>query len=385
MDADISYFAETNFRNRPVPFGIRQGDRLSHMLALGRTGAGKSTLLLNLIQQDLKAGRGFALIDPHGDLADAVAKGAEGQVIYLNVPDPIQPFGYNPLRRVRDDKIPLAASGLLETFRKLWPTAWGIRMEHLLRNSLYALLERDGSTLPDILRLYSDDGFRRGVTRSIRNPVVRSFWRNEFEQYPPRLRVEACAPIQNKLSALLSDPTLYRILVNPSRDLHLRTMMDSGQALVVNLSRGQLGEDSALTLGALMLSTLGLAGFSRADVPETQRRPFFIYADEFHLFTTLSLVSMLAELRKHAVGMILATQHLAALEADIRHALLGNVGTVVSFRLGVEDASLIAREMHPVFGADDLLNLPNFHIYVKLMIDGAPGKPFSAKTIKYIY
>src|SRR5947209_3165781 len=225
-DHSVSYFGRTNFRRSYVPFGIKQTDRLSHMYVLGKTGVGKSTLLETLAYQDLSHGRGFALIDPHGDLAERIIAQANAaqreRIIYLNAPDRAQPFGYNPLRRVRDDKIPLAASGLLETFRKLWPLAWGVRMEHVLRNSLYALLERDGSALPDVLRLYADDGFRRNVAASIRNSVVREFWTSEFEAYPPRLRIEAVAPIQNKLGALLSDPMLYRLLVAPSVDLHLR-------------------------------------------------------------------------------------------------------------------------------------------------------------------
>lgn len=385
MSYALSIIAATNNRNHSALFGIRQSDRLSHTYLLGKTGVGKSRLIRTMAFQDAIAGRGFGLIDPHGDLAEELiaelGPSVVGRFVYLNAPDPHQPFGYNPLRRVRDDKIPLAASGLLETFRKLWPLAWGVRMEHVFRNSLYALLERDGSTLPDILRLYVDDTFRRNVTASIRNPVVRQFWKTEFKNYPPRLRIEAVAPIQNKLGALLSDPTLYRILVNPKVDLHLRSMMDEGHILIANLSRGQLGEDSALMLGSLLVSTLGLAGFTRADMPAAERRPFFIYVDEFQSFTTLSFVNMLAELRKHAVGLILAHQHLHQLEPDIRHAVLGNAGTLISFRVGVEDAPIIAGEMQPVFGVEDLINLPNYSIYLKLMIDGVPSRPFSARTL----
>jgi len=384
---EISYFAETNHRHRFVRFGIKQRDRLSHIYAIGKTGVGKSTLLETLARQDMEAGRGFAFIDPHGDLAEHLVATAPAsdreRIVYLNVPDPRQPYGYNPLRRVRDDKIPLAASGLLETFRKLWPLAWGVRMEHVLRNSLYALLEREGSTLPDILRLYADDAFRRSVTAAIRNGVVREFWKSEFPNYPPRLRSEAVAPIQNKLGALLSDPTLYRILVSPTVDLHLRALMDSGAIVIANLSRGHLGEDSALTLGSLLVSTFGLAGFTRADLPSAERRPFFLYVDEFQSFTTLSFVNMLAELRKSAVGLVLANQHLHQLEPDIRHAVLGNAGTLITFRLGAEDAPLLVKEFEPVFGVTDLLNLPNHHIYLKLMIDGAPSKPFSATTLQH--
>ena len=199
----------------------------------------------------------------------------------------------------------------MDTLKKLWPDAWGVRMEHVLRNSLYVLLERDGSTLPDLLRLYADKTFRREITKRVRNPVVRRFWLAEFEHYPDRYRIEVVAPIQNKLGALLSDPTLYRILVTPKVDLRLRSIMDEGGVLLVNLSKGQLGEDSAATLGGLLVSTLGLAALSRADAPECSRRPFFAYIDEFQSFTTLSFANMLAEVRKYGLGLTLAHQYLA--------------------------------------------------------------------------
>ena len=208
---------------------------------------------------------------------------------------------------------------------------------------------------------------------------MRNFWKYEFENYPPRLRAEACAPIQNKLGALLSDPTLYRILVEPKVDVRFRNLMDEGRALLVNVSKGRLGEDSSLVLGGLILSTLALAALSRADT--TERRPFHIYVDEFQSFTTLMLANMLPELRKYGVGLLSANQHLAQIEPEIRSAVLGNAGTLVSFRAGAEDAPYLAREFQPKFGVEDLLNLPNYDIYLKLMIDGTPSKPFSAKTI----
>jgi hypothetical protein len=381
----VSYFARTNFRNRGIPFGIKQADRLSHLYLIGKTGVGKSTLIETLAHQDLDARRGFALIDPHGDLVEKIAAsippGQVDRVIYLNAPDPNQPYGYNPLRRVRDDKIPLAVSGLLETLKKMWPDAWGVRMEHVLRNTLYTLLERDDAKLPDILRLYADNDFRKAVVRDIRNDVVKRFWKNEFNEYPARLRAEACAPIQNKLGALLSDPTLYRILVEPEIDMRFRSMMDEGRMLLVNLSKGRLGEDSSALLGGLIVSTLGLAAFSRAESPNELRRPFFIYIDEFQTFTTLMLANMMSELRKYGIGLTLAHQYSHQLDQDIRHAVLGNVGTLVSFRVGPEDASLLAKEFQPKFDVEDLLNLPNRAIYLRLMIDGTPSRPFSAATI----
>ncbi len=382
---DVSHFARTNFHNRGIRFGIKQADRLSHMYIIGKTGVGKSTLLETLARQDLAVGRGFALIDPHGDLVEHIAAtlplGVAERVIYLNAPDPRQPFGSNPLKKVREDKIPLAVSGILETLRKLWPDAWGVRMEHVLRNSLYALLERDDSRLPDILRLFADDDFRKEVVKDIRNETVRRFWTDEFANYPARLRADACAPIQNKLGALLSDPTLYRILVEPDIDLHFRQVIDEGRVLLVNVSKGRLGEDSALLLGGLIVSTLGLAAFSRAESPVETRRPFFLYLDEFHNFTTLMLANMMSELRKYGVGLTLAHQYMHQLDPDIRHAVLGNAGTIVSFRVGPEDALVLAQEFQPKFGVEDLINLANRNIYLKLMIDGTPSPPFSGHTL----
>ena len=382
---DISYIGRTTFRREFKPFGIRQADRLSHMYIIGKTGVGKSSLIGNLTRQDLAAGRGFALLDPHGDLVEDLWAGMPDElrerVVYLNAPDPAQPYGYNPLRRVRADKIPLAASGLLETLKKQWPDAWGVRMEHVLRNCLFALLEREGSTLPDILRLFDDEDFRAGVVRRVGNPVVRHFWELEFENYPPRLRADAIAPIQNKLGALLSDPTLYRILVTPSVDLHLRALMDVGGALLVNLAKGRLGEESSALLGGLLVSTLGLAGLSRAEAPASERRPFFVYADEFQTFTTLSFVSMMSELRKYGVGLTLAHQHLDQLDLENRSAVLGNAGSLIAFRLGVQDAFCLQPEFESSLGVHDLTTVPNWRMCIKLMVEGTPSQPFTAEVL----
>jgi energy-coupling factor transporter ATP-binding protein EcfA2 len=381
----LSYLGQTNHHRACVRFGIKQADRLSHLYVVGQTGVGKSTLLEQLGRQDIEGGRGLAVIDPHGDLADQLYASLtieeRERAVYFNAADPAQPYGYNPLRRVRTDKIPLAASGLIEAFKKLWPDAWGARMEHVLRNSLYALLERDGSTLPDILRMYSDKMFRRGVLAGVTNPVVYAFWKSEFANYPPRYAAEALAPIQNKLGALLADPMLYRVLVVPEVDLHFRNIMDEGGVLLVNLAKGRLGSDSAQTLGSLLVSTLGLAGLSRAEMAPANRRPFFLYVDEFQSFTTLSFANMMTEIRKFGVGLTLAHQHLHQLEPEVRHAVLGNAATLISFRTGVEDAALLARELAPAFVALDLVNLPNRSFYLRLMIDGAPSNPFSATLL----
>lgn len=380
---DVSYLGTTNFHQKFVPFGIRQADRFNHVYILGKTGVGKSTMLEHLARQDISSGRGFALIDPHGDLAERLRDQAfhRADTVYLDAADPHQPFGYNPLRRVTSDKIPLAASGLLEALRKLWPDAWGVRMEHVLRNSLYTLLERDGSALPDILRLYRDAAFLKSVVARVQNPVVRRFWTNEFAAYPDRFRAEIVAPIQNKLGALLTDPRLYRVLVTPERPISFRRIMDQRSVLLVNLAKGRMGEDGANVLGGLIASTLGLAALARADSPAETRQPFHIYIDEFQTFTTLSFVTMLPELRKYAVSLTLAHQYLYQLDPDLRHAVLGNAGTLISFRVGPEDASVMAAEFQPTFDTRDLMALANRSFYLKLMIDGAPSASFSGITL----
>lgn len=380
----VSYFARSNGRLPHRLFGIKQNDRMFHMYAIGRTGAGKTTMLETLALQDIREGRGLAVIDPHGDLAERLVRqvpvSRRGDLSYLNAADPSQPFGYNPLRRVHPGKVPLAASGLLEAFKKLWGDAWGVRMEHVLRNAMYALLEYGDATLPDILELLSDKVFRARVLARVKNPQVLAFWKAEYPEYNPRYRQEAIAPIQNKVGAFLADPRMHRLLTAPPVDLHLRQIMDEGKILIVNLAKGRLGEDTANLLGALLVSTVSLAAFSRAEIPETERRPFFLYIDEFQNFTTLAVASMVSELRKFRVGLILAHQHLNQLEPDVRHAVLANVGTLVAFRLGPEDAPLFARELAPVFEATDLVNLPHHDILLRLMIDAVPSRPFSATT-----
>ena len=381
----ISHFARTYGRQPHKTFGIKQADRLSHIYVIGKTGTGKSTLLHTLAKQDLFARRGFCLVDPHGDLAEQIAADAQRSgrtdIIYWNVTNASCPYGYNPLRHVREEKIPLAVSGVLDSFKKLWDDAWGVRMEHILRNALYALFETPDAVLSDILRLLSEDTYRKQVAENISNDPVRTFWLKEFPKYSFRYRADGIAPIQNKVGAFLADPTLRRILTEPQKDLHLRQMMDAGGVLVVNLAKGKIGEDSANLLGSLLVSTIGLAAFSRAEVRHSERKPFYVYLDEFQSFTTLAVANMTSELRKYGVGLILAHQYLYQLEPDVRHAILGNAGTIISFRVGPEDATFLAREFAPVFEMEDLLSLPNFHIYLKLMIDGMPSQPFSATTL----
>jgi type IV secretory pathway TraG/TraD family ATPase VirD4 len=382
----VIHIGRTDFRNDNRLFGIKHEDRFSHVYVIGKTGTGKSTLLETMALQDLECGNGFALIDPHGDLvahiAACIPASQRDRVIYLNTTDPAQPYGYNPLRHVAEDRIALAASGMMDVFKKMWPDAWGVRMEHILRNVLIALLEQPNATLHDVLRLFSDKQFRMQVAKSLRNETVRNFLLKEFEQFSFGYRADGTAPIQNKVGAFLADPLLNRILTSPKKDLHIRRIMDQGQVLLVNLAKGHIGEDSSSLLGGLLVTTLGLAAFSRADMPPERRRPFFVYVDEFQSFTTLALANMLSELRKYRVGFTLAHQYLHQLEPDIRHAVLGNAGSIISFRVGAEDVTYLVREFQPKFEELDLLQLPNYSIYLKLMIDGTPSPPFSAATLR---
>jgi hypothetical protein len=378
-------FARTNFRNDRRLFGIKQADRLAHMYIVGKTGTGKSTLLETLMRNDLGAGNGFALIDPHGDLVesvrDAVPVERRGDLVYFDVPDTSRALGFNPLAPAAPAVRPLIASSLIQALKKIWADSWGPRMEHILRNALLTLLDQPEATLADILRLFNDAGFRRGALARVESPTVRDFWLNEYEQYFWRLRAEAIAPIQNKIGAFLAHPILNRILTQPRSSFDLRAIMDEGRILLVNLAKGQLGEDAASLLGALLVSHIGSAGLSRATQPADERRPFFFYLDEFHTFTSGSLAGMLSELRKYRVGMVLAHQYLGQIDPVILAAILGNIGTLICFRAGLADAEILAQEFYPFLSPVDLTNLPNHAIYLRLMVDGVISPPFSGETV----
>ena len=386
MHDPVAYIGQVDYRNDRRRFGIKREDRLLHTYIIGKTGTGKSTLLGTMAAQDYGAGRGFALIDPHGDLVESLYRDIAGHdardVIYLNATDPEQPYGYNPLHAVRYEHIPLAASGLLEVFKKMWSDAWGVRMEHILRNALYALLEQKNATLSDIPRLFRDLAYRNGIAATLQNEPVRAFWEKEFERYSFAYRADGVASILNKIGAFLADPVMRHILTEPKEPISVRRIMDEGKVLLVNLGKGRIGEDSSALLGGLLVTTIGLAAYSRADIAPATRRDFFVYVDEFQSFTTLAVANMLSELRKYRVGLTMAHQYLFQLEPEIRHAVLGNAGTLISFRLGAEDAGYVSREFDERFEVGDLLNLENRHIYLKLMIDGQPSQPFSATTLQ---
>lgn len=382
LDNDITYFAQVNWRNDRRLFGIKQADRLMHTYMIGKTGTGKSTCLETMILQDINAGRGCCLLDPHGDLVEKIEKAIPSwrkkDLIYFNVPDPNLNLRYNPFKRVSKSKRSLVASGILEVFAKLWVSAWGVKLEHILRYAILTLLDQPNATLADIPEILLNKEFRRKAVDNIDNGMVKKFWKREFVEY----NKYDLLPVLNKVGGMLVHPVIRKVLIDNEEEVSLRRAMDSKKIVLVNLSKGNLGEDVSHILGALFITAIASASFSRVDTNEDQRVPFMVYMDEFHNFTTLSLVNMFSELRKFKVGLTLAHQYLHQLDDKIKRAVLGNAGTMISFRTGTEDAMYMSKEMYPEFDVEDFINLPNYKIYLKLMIDGRPSRPFSAVTWK---
>jgi DNA helicase HerA-like ATPase len=353
------------------------------MYILGRTGMGKSTLLETLIASDIEAGNGFALLDPHGDLAETVHAHAEArgltEVIAFN--PTAKPLGYNALRVDDPSRRYHVVSGIISAFRNIWSDFWGPRMEHVLRHALMTLAEFPGAAITDIPRLLADVRFRASVVGRTSDDIVRSFWRDEFERYSPHFRNEVIAPILNKIGAVLASPEIRAVVGDRAATLNLRSVMDSGRIFVANLSKGRLGDDAARLLGALLVSGFEQAALSRVDAPEASRRDFYLYLDECHNFATRSLITALQETRKYRLAVVMASQYLEQLDEEMQKAILGNVGSLVAFRVGVRDARILADEFFPEFSVEDLVNLSAHHIYLRLMINGAVSRGFSAVTI----
>lgn len=378
----ICYFAETNFRNKRDQFGILLRDRLHHFYIIGRTGTGKTNLLKTKIAQDIQAGRGLCLMDVHGDMVSQVLKDIPKKrikdIVYLDAPNPSLQLGYNPLRKVSYEKRSLVTANILEIFQRLWGSqGWGVKLSHILRNVLLSLLDQPQTSFSEILKILHDKEFRNNCLPNIINPDVRRFWENEFKNYGKTDLI----PIYNKLGAILSYPAVKRILVENKQQISLRQIMDTNKILLVNISKGALGSEASYILGSLLLTSLASASFSRIDTPEEKRPYFFIYLDEFQSYTNLTLIEMLAELRKFKIGIIMSHQYSSQLNPKILDAVLGNVGSIVCFRLGQADARIMEREFSPVFTASDFVNLPNYEIYLKLMINGKPSQAFSASTL----
>ena len=385
----ITYFAKTNFRGRDQVFGIKDDDRRRHMYIIGKTGMGKTNLLQTMLIQDINAGKGLAYVDPHGDTAEAllnfIPKRRLNDVVYFNPADTGYPVAFNVLETVNEEHKHLVASGMMGVFKKIWPDVWSPRMEHILNHTILALLDYPGSTMLGINRMLSDKLFRNKVLNKVKDPIVKSFWVNEFAKWNDRYLGEAIAPIQNKVGQFIATPIIRNIISQTKSTLRMREIMDEGKILIVNLSKGRIGEEAMQLLGGMVVTKMQLAAMERVDIPEDKRRDFYLYVDEFQNFATESFANILSEARKYRLNLIIAHQYVGQLIHDgstyMKDAIFGNVGTIISFRIGAEDAEALEKEFEPTVMMHDLVNLPKFQVYLKLMIDGIAGDVFSASTL----
>jgi CxxC-x17-CxxC domain-containing protein len=386
---DITYLAKTNFRGSDKVFGIKRKDRRQHMYVVGKSGTGKSVLLENMIIQNIRNGEGMCVIDPHGELVEKIVscipKERVEDVIYFNPSDTDFAIGFNVLQ-VDDPKYKhLIASGLMGIFTKIWANTWSARMEYILNNCILALLDTPGSTLMGIPRLLVDKDYRQYVISNLKDPVVKAFWIHEFEAWRDQFRTEAVQPIQNKVGQFLSSNIVRNIVGQQRSTVNIFDMMNSKKIFLVNLSKGRVGEDNSALLGAMLITKIQLAAMERVRIPEADRVDFYLYVDEFQNFVTDSFASILSEARKYRLNLCIAHQYIAQLEtangSAVKDAVFGNVGTMISFRVGADDGEALEAEFDPEFATEDFVNLPNFHIYLKLMVDGVTSRPFSAKTL----
>src|ERR1700691_5291578 len=388
---DITPLGYHNFRgNSENKFGIKTEDRRRHIYVVGKTGVGKSTLLENMAIADIQSGKGIAIIDPHGELAEKllnfVPENRLDDVIYFDPSNMEYPFAFNPMEQVGTEFRHLVASGIMSVFKKIWIDAWSARMEYILNNTLLALLEYPDSTLLGILRVFAEPEYRKKIVSGLQDPVIKAFWQNEFARYSQKLETEALAAIQNKVGQFVSNPLIRNILGQSRSTINMREIMDTGKLFIVNLSKGKMGEDNSALLGAMIISRLQLAAMSRVDIPEEHRRDFYMYVDEFQNFATDSFASILSEARKYRLSLTLAHQYIGQLVTNdgstkVRDAVFGNVGTIITFRIGATDAEFLENEFMPEFEQQDLVNLAKANVYIKLMIDGVSSRPFSAETL----
>ncbi|MEO5927520.1 MAG: type IV secretion system DNA-binding domain-containing protein [Patescibacteria group bacterium] len=386
---EITLFGATNFRNQLRRFGIKTDDRRRHMYVLGKTGMGKTTLLENLVLSDIMAGHGVCYIDPHGDTAekmlDYIPSHRINDVVYFNPADQEFPVGFNILETTNEEQKHLVASGLMGVFKKIWPDVWSPRMEYILLNCVLALLDYPGATLLGINRLLVDKEYRTRVIAKIRNPIVKTFWLAEFTSWSEKYATEAIAPVQNKVGQFLSASIIRNIVAQVKSTINPRQVMDEGKILIVNLSKGKIGEDNMRLLGGMIVTKIQLAAMERVDIKnESDRRDFYLYVDEFQNFANQSFANILSEARKYRLNLIVAHQYIKQLEEEVADAVFGNVGTLLIMRVGAEDASFLETEFMPTFTPEDLVNLPKYQLYLKLMVDGVSTQPFSATTLPSI-
>lgn len=384
----INYFAQTDFRGRKIPFGIKSEDRAKHMYIIGKTGMGKSTMLENMAIQDIKNGEGICFIDPHGKTAELllsyVPKERINDVLYIAPFDLEYPIGFNVMEDVGKDQRHLVAAGLMSAFKKIWVDAWSARMEYILNNTILALLEYPDSTLLSVNKMLSDKKFREKVVEYITDPGVRSFWVDEFAGYTERFTAEATPAIQNKVGQFTSNPLIRNILGQPKSTFNFRQLMDEKKIVIINLSKGRIGEGNANLLGSMLITKIYLAAMSRANISEgdIKKLPsFYLYVDEFQSFANESFADILSEARKYKLALTIAHQYIEQMPEEVRDAVFGNVGTTIAFRVGPFDAEVFEKIFFPTFIQEDLVNLSFAQIYLTLSIDGVGSKPFSAVTL----
>ena len=384
----ITYFGETDARNKRVQFGIKAIDRTKHVYVIGKTGMGKSTLLENMAVQDIQQGNGFAFLDPHGGTAELllsyIPEERKKDVMYFAPFDAENPIGFNILENIGEDKRHLVVSGIMSVFKKIWVDAWSARMEYFLNNTLLALLEYPDATLLHVNKMLSDKDFRNEVISHITDPAVKAFWVDEFGNMTERFIAESVPAIQNKIGQFTTNPIIRNLIGQAKSTFDLRKLMDNGKIIIVNLSKGRIGEQNAQLIGSLLVTKIYLAAMGRADLKraEIEKLPnFYLYVDEFQSFSNDSFADILSEARKYKLNLTIAHQYVDQMEETVQSAVFGNVGTMITFRVGAHDAEVLEKEFAPTFTAEDLVNLGKFQIYLKLMIDGEGSQPFSAVTI----
>jgi hypothetical protein len=384
-EREVTYFARTNFRNQLRKFGIKADDRRRHVYIVGKTGMGKTTLMENMVLSDVYAGHGCCYVDPHGDTAerliDFIPSWRINDVIYFNPADMEFPIGFNILESVSESHKHLVASGMMGVFKKIWENLWSARMEYILNNTILALLDNPGSTLLGINRMLSDADYRKRIISNVKDPIVNQFWLTEFASYNEKYAQEAVAPIQNKIGQFLSASIIRNIVAQVKSTINIRQIMDEGKIFIVNLSKGRIGEDNSRLLGGMLITKLQLGAMERVDIPEAERKDFYLYVDEFQNFAVESFANILSEARKYRLCLTMAHQYIEQLSEEVRAAVFGNVGTLIAYRVGGPDAEFLEKEFAPRFVVEDIINLPKYNIYLKLLIDGVTSQPFSATTL----
>lgn len=388
-EKDVNYFARADFRGQDRLFGVKRSDRRQHMYVIGKTGTGKTTLLNNMIVQDIENGEGVCVIDPHGELVEhllgKIPPERVQDVIYFNPADSDFPIGFNMLELPDPKYKHLVSSGLMGIFTKIWSNVWSARMEYILSNAILALLDTPGSTLLGINRILVDKEYRQKVIGNVRDPVVKAFWIHEYNEWRDQFRNEAIAPIQNKVGQFLSTSLVRNIVGQSKSTIDIFDIMNAGKIFLVNLSKGRIGEDNSALLGGMLVTKMQLSAMERVRMPEEERVDFYLYVDEFQNFATDSFADILSEARKYRLDLILSHQYIAQIVTDVstkvRDAVFGNVGTMIAFRIGAADAEFLETEFSPEFTMEDMVNLPNRRIYLKLMVNGVSSRPFSASTL----